>query len=315
MDKKTDVIVEYHVSPSIYHDGMYVKLLNAKKSCTQGEIITAIEKGVLKECDLCVMHTLYVQHYMTRYTLTNNIRYDGTIPQENKRKNYKQCLAKLVKLGIVLRYGLIWDVEDTMHSTPCFYMLSRHAYEYIGRTYRYGVLLKRIMFWEYNAMPEVREILETSVFNQFHSQILKLHRNALSNYYINLGIKGNKEHCNVRGVYSFYTERVPSKRMNIVAVAVRSQKGWMELLNRHITCIEGYVCKENALFIEPLYLFLCENGEHAKIVDGFLKKRYSIPYLYLIDQSLLEGDILGKMFRIENLEGENYQLVLQELNL
>jgi hypothetical protein len=295
---------------------MRAELMNAKKSCTAGEIIAGIEKGILKESDLCVMHVLYVHHYMTRHSLTDNIRYDGAIPQENKRKNYKQCIAKLVKFGIVLRYGILWDGEDgAVHSTPCFYMLSRHAYEYIGRAYRYGALMKRILHFEFNAMPEVREILEASVFNQFHAQLLKLHRGALSNFYVNLGIKANKGHANVRGVYSFYTERVPSKRVNIVAVAVRSQKGWMESLDRQVACIEGYAQKENALFTEPLYVFICESGEHARIVDRFLMGRHCMPYLYIIDQSLFEGDILGRMFRIEDLGEGNYRLVLQALNL
>ena len=36
MDGKCDIVVEYHASPSVYHEGMRAELMNAKKAARRG---------------------------------------------------------------------------------------------------------------------------------------------------------------------------------------------------------------------------------------------------------------------------------------
>lgn len=311
--------IDIHTSPAYYHDNICIEIVNKKKFCNQGEIVSCIEKGIIQESDLHVMHTLFIFQFMTRHTLTENIVYDNTIPDNAKKKDYKSCLAKLTKLGFVIRYRVSWIENETDYSAPFIYALSRNAFDYIRKNYCHGISLRPIHLLSYPGNASATHILSTIIFNQFHTQLLKIHRNALSSYFINLNIKWKKEHCTIRGLYFLQTEAL-AKRIALVVMVVRSNPEWKEQLFQEICCCERYTEKETALFHDPVYILLCENGDHSRTVNAFLKKHgnksiQNSPVLYVIDQSLLTGDLLGKLYLIEEGNNGNYQFLLQKLNI
>ncbi len=67
----------------------------------------------------------------------------------------------------------------------------------------------------------------------------------------------------------------------------------------------------------PVYVFLCESSSHAKEIHNWMKKSSysSIPYLFLIDQNLMEDNLFGKMFSFEKDAAGNDVLSLHQFKL
>lgn len=306
----------FKTSPAAYHDGMIAVLTNKKKFCRMNELERCIEKGIIRESDIYLMKTLYEYQFMTKYVLTAFIKKNRHIPDEHKRSNYKTALSKLVKLGLVFRYYLSWENEGQTCHSPCFYCLSQLGYDYIAKNY--ASIRNHAPNFLYPASFSPLDMIRSVIFNQFHSQMLYIHEDNLLNFYTNLKIKAGKMHSTLKGVYCIKAPALPKKRAFIVAIPVRNDPEWKKSLQNDLLCSEAYGNKENALFHTPVYILICENVAHAREINHFLHTSNAfaqVPALFSIDRSVLSGDMLGKLFIIQEHEENSYDLILQELQL
>lgn len=300
-------------SPFIYRNGMSLVLTNKKRFCTMKELWKLIEKGLVNESDIQLMRILSEYAFLTRYTLTQLINKDDTITGVHKKSNYKNCLSKLVGQGLLLRYQCIYTDDIKENHGPCFYGLSMTAQDYIVKIYGRFMPSKN-PDQAYPSFLSPEGMLRTVVFNQAHLNFTANHARHILFSMKGITIKVNKKLYEIEGVYHIKYGQGRSD-LDLVICPVRSDLNYARCIIRKIQATEEYVKTPDSLFHAPAYVLVCENSDHARTIHAEIERRdgfSDIPVFYILDRSLLLGDMMESLFKIVNTEN-GCQLIIQKL--
>lgn len=290
--------ISFHgVSPCLYRKGLREEIVNAGVYCSSARLHECIERGILSEVDIIVFRTIYQYRCVTKHTLGEIIAYDESILNEYKRSSYKHILNKLVKLGLLRRHIFHYERGNKTCSTPSFYTLSYTAREYVYKTY---VRPGEFAFIPYPEKPSICDMLKNVIFLQFHTSFLKENRESVKKSYTYFQIHHKRRHYEIYGLYRFMKEGGENV-MDLIALPIRNNEDCIKELSHDLGVIEEYMKNQKYGFLMPVYVFICESSSHAGRIHEWMQKSpyVSLPYLFLIDQNLMDGELFGKMFSFE----------------
>lgn len=302
------------ISPCLYHAGMKCVLVGEKKSCSITRLHQMIERGLVAEAEIGILRIVAQFGCVTRHTLTDAVRLSDKISENNKNIPYKRVLNRLVRYGVLKRFCFSYekDGSSTISHTPCFYMLTAASFEYIRKTFYSPAQSRQLSYPQFSDT----EMLKRAIFLQFHNSFLKQDY-AIQKNYLFYRIRKGLHSTLIYGIYRVQKKSDANDLLDIFVLPIRSQPGFQKELFFELSLMEDFAKQNTEGFSLPVYLFLCESSVHAKHINDYLKKTplYDIPYLFLMDQSLMESDIFGKTFRITASENKEEVLSLFSLDI
>lgn len=301
----------FEASPFSYHQGMRMDLENKKRFCSKRELYGLMEKGFITEHDIELMKVLYEHGYLSQRAASDIIHYDLGILPEHKRRQYKNSFRKLVKMGAVHRYLPAWEEEGKIRKGVCIYCLSTGASFYIGRLYRKDTSYFTYASQMLGNFPET--MLGSAAAGQFHSNVLKFHSRELRKAYINFSFSFRREKCLIPLRYIFSGEHA---ELHLAVLPVRSNEKFKVQAVHFLSSVYMMAKREGNDFHALVYVFICENSRHARRLAEELKAAGygNVPILYCLDRSLIQEDIFGNMFTVEEGE-EGYRIQMQTISV
>lgn len=298
-------------SPCIYRKNLDMVLTNKKKYCGRVEIYRLMEKGYIASADIELMRTLFEHGYLTRKTLTDIITYNSDILPENKRKYYKNSLKKLTLMGVLHRYSPTWEEDGVRHNGPCIYTLSAGSSGYISKLYRKNT----DYFRETNRLMKnsPAKILSSSVCGQFHASMLQYRTDIIKKHYVNYSFTYQKEQFCIPLAYKLKGKHAAS---DMVVFCVRNNDGFEKYAVHMVQVMRRAKFKDSFVIANPIYVFICENSTHARVLAAKFRESglIGLPILYCLDRTFLNGDVLENLFTVETTE-TGYQILLQKLDI
>lgn len=296
-------------SPFSWHPGMNMILTNEKRFCSRRELNKIIEKGFLTEPDIELMKVLYEHGYLSGRAAGDRICSDRGILPEHKRKRYRNSLKKLVKMGAVHRYLPNWEEDGITKNSACIYSLSAGASFYIEKLYRKDTSYFKYISQLVGDSPEV--MLNSTVAGQFHSNVIKFHTEELKKAYVNYSFTVRKERYLLPLLYEFGKA---GSRLYVAVFPVRSNERFECQAVRFISVLQVLSARKGSILTAPVYVFICENSSHARILAEKLKSSGygNMPVLYCFDRSLIQTDIFKNVFTLEEENG-GYLLQMQNI--
>lgn len=258
-------IKETRVSPFRWKDGAKVAVVNKRTKCNGSSINDALNRGIISAADVEIMKIFKEYGYLNRNNCEKELSY--RISKEDLKPDYKRNFKNMVEHGILIRYEIS---SDDGSRCPHAYSLSRGAYAYISNYNMLGTL--RVMVEGVpEAVTDVKPLLKTLAFNQFHIAFSHEYANAISKTYINYRVKMPGCVTNINGIYRMASSKSSCGFFDVVVLCIRHYEGWREEYLAALRAVREAEVVEN-----PLILVICEADLYVSEAEAL---RRSVPEL------------------------------------
>lgn len=252
-------------TPFAFHKDSSIRFDNIKPAKGLQNIRSLFEKRMIKEPESAVLDAINTYGYLNAFL----IRLLVEQRMECTQSFCKELLAKMVKLGLLCRFRIVYnDIDKKEHASSYIYTFSERGRKLFGR--------------QKESMEEIDslDVLTTLAFNQFYIMTKHTYRDALT----------NAVYCNKNDVMP-YDGRIQflsnGKAVRLDVLTIRQNEQWeKEFLKKLKKQITYTATKSSAVLV------LCETELQALSAERArksVKELNEIEICYLCDFSTCSG--------------------------